>query len=124
MTSGSTISMILGGRYQQAVHKGSMDGQPFEGISTSGYDNARKKFVNSWIDNMGTGMITLEGDYDSTTKTIHYVGFETDPVTAKKIPIKQNVTFNADGTQTMTMFAPPMGGGTEFKTMEILMKRK
>lgn len=26
---------------------------PFEGISTLGYDNAKKTFFSTWIDNMG-----------------------------------------------------------------------
>src|SRR5215218_6852543 len=36
-TSTCTNTMILGGRYQQSVHKGSFQGMPFEGISTMGY---------------------------------------------------------------------------------------
>jgi hypothetical protein len=34
--------MILGGRYQSSTHTGSFNGMPFEGISTLGYDNAKK----------------------------------------------------------------------------------
>jgi Protein of unknown function (DUF1579) len=46
--------MILGGRYQQSTTKGSFNNMPFEGISLLGYDNAKKVFMNSWVDNMGT----------------------------------------------------------------------
>src|SRR5881628_1758500 len=46
--------MILGGRYQESRATGSFMGQPFEGVGTLGYDNAKKVFVNSWVDNMGT----------------------------------------------------------------------
>jgi hypothetical protein len=35
---------------------------PFEGISTLGYDNAKKTFFSTWIDNMGTGMMVMEGN--------------------------------------------------------------
>ena len=41
-TSTCTNKMILGGRYQQSTHKGMFNGMPFEGISTFGYDNAKK----------------------------------------------------------------------------------
>lgn len=34
--------MILGDRYQESIHTGSMMGMPFEGRSTVGYDNAKK----------------------------------------------------------------------------------
>ena len=51
-----TYAMIMGGRYLQYTSKGQMYGMPFEGVSTTGYDNSKKIFVSSWIDNMGTGM--------------------------------------------------------------------
>ncbi|MDB5210043.1 MAG: hypothetical protein JWQ30_870, partial [Sediminibacterium sp.] len=51
----ATNKMIMGGRYQQMAFKGDMMGQPFEGLGTTGYDNARKVWTSTWIDNMGTG---------------------------------------------------------------------
>jgi hypothetical protein len=123
-TATSTYSMALGGRYQQAKHTGTFDGMPFEGMSTTGYDNARKKFINTWIDNMGTGIIYLEGDWDSTASTIHYSGMQTDPVSAKQVKIRQDVTYNPDGSQIITMYGPPMGGGKNYKMMEIVAKKK
>lgn len=40
-----------------------------------GYDNVRKKFFSSNIGNeSGTGIITMEGSYDHTAKTITYEG--------------------------------------------------
>src|SRR5690242_18737628 len=59
--------MILGGRYQQSVNKGNYNGMPFEGIATIGYDNSKKVFVSSWIDNMGSGIMHMEGPYDPAT---------------------------------------------------------
>jgi hypothetical protein len=42
-SAGTTINkMVLGGRYQQATHKGTWGGMPLEGISTLAYDNAKK----------------------------------------------------------------------------------
>lgn len=124
MAATSSVSMILGGHYQQVKYSGSMEGMQFEGLSTTAYDNARKKFINTWMDNFGTGMIYLEGDYDKATKTIHYKGTQTDPVTAKQVSIRQDLTINGDGTETMTMYGPPMGtNGAEFKMMEVVSKR-
>jgi len=34
-----TYAMIMGGRYLQYTSKGQMYGMPFEGVSTTGYDN-------------------------------------------------------------------------------------
>src|SRR5687767_13932178 len=52
---------ILNGLYQTSSFKGNMMGMPFEGVSTTGYDNHKKKFITSWIDNMGSGIMHMEG---------------------------------------------------------------
>ena len=67
-------TMVMGGRYQVATHKGSMMGMEFEGTSTTGYDNAKKKLVNTWIDNSGTGIMYMEGTWDDASKTATYIG--------------------------------------------------
>lgn len=51
--------MIMGGRYQLSKSTGNMMGMPFEGMSTVGYDNAKKQFTSTWIDNFGTGTMAL-----------------------------------------------------------------
>ena len=51
--------MIMGGRYQLSKSTGTMMGMPFEGMSTVGYDNAKKQFTSTWIDNFGTGTMAL-----------------------------------------------------------------
>ena len=70
----NTNKMIMGGRYQVSTHKGDFMGQPFEGISTTGYDNAKKVFISNWVDNMGTGMMNMEGTWDEATKTMSMKG--------------------------------------------------
>jgi len=118
-----TNTMILGGRYQQSVHKGNFNGMPFEGISTLAYDNAKKMFISTWIDNMGTGIMYLEGKYDPVTKTVTSTGKTVDPMTGKDMAVREVFTMIDDNTQTMTMY---MTGedGKEFKTMEIRFTRK
>ena len=53
--------MVMNGHYQQMTYKGDMMGMPFEGSSTTGYDNAKKMFTSSWVDNMSTGIMYMEG---------------------------------------------------------------
>lgn len=56
-----TNKMIMGGRYQQSNFKGDFAGFPFEGTSITGYDNAKKAFFSTWMDNMSTGTMKMEG---------------------------------------------------------------
>lgn len=122
-TSACTNKMILGGRYQQSEHKGNFDGMPFEGISTTGFDNAKKKFVSTWIDNMGSGMMYMEGTYDAASKTMSCSGKQVDPVSGKDMDVRQTLTFVDNDHQTMEMFMTPVGG-KEYKNMEIKYTRK
>jgi hypothetical protein len=117
MTGETKYEMILGGRYLQGTNSGNMMGMPFQGISVTGYDNAKKVFVNSWIDNMGTGMIFLEGTWDNPNMSINLAGKEVDPSSGKDIPVREVIKFVDDNTQIIEMYM--MVSGSEFKTMEI-----
>ena len=123
MKASCVNKMIMGGRYQQSVNKGSFNGMPFEGVSTVGYDNAKKVFISNWYDNMGTGMITLEGPWDAATKSVTFKGKEVDPTIGKEIDIKQVMTFIDDKNQKMEMYTTPPGG-KEYKSMEIKFTKK
>ncbi len=114
--------MILGGRYQQSTYKGMIDGMPFEGISTLAYDNARKIYLSTWIDNMGTGIMQLEGTFDEASRTMNFKGKATDVATGKDIAVREVFKMVDDDTQTMEMYETKEG--KETKTMSILLKRK
>jgi hypothetical protein len=115
--------MILGGRYQESKHIGTFDGKPFEGFSTLGYDNAKKTFQSTWIDNMGTGTMFMEGTWDESTKTIHFKGKCVDPMSGQDMAVREEYTIIDDNTQKMEMFMT-MPGQPEMKSMEIILKRE
>lgn len=121
-TATVTNKMVMGGRYQESKHTGSFMGMPFEGYALTGYDNAKKAFVSSWVDNMGTGIMFMEGKWDEKTKTIHFTGKTTDPSTGKDIPVRETFTWIDSNKQKMEMFMTQ--DGKEFKNMEIIFTRK
>jgi uncharacterized protein DUF1579 len=116
--------MIMGGRYLQSKNTGSFMGQPFEGLGITGYDNVKKVFFNTWIDNFGTGVMTMTGTWDDANKCINYSGSMTDPTSAKEVRIKEIWRFLDDNNQVLEMYAPGPNGGQEFKMMEIKYVRK
>lgn len=123
--SEATNKMIFDGRYQVSEHKGDFMGMPFEGMSIVGYDNSKKKFVSTWIDNMGTGIMHGEGDWNPSTKSIEFKGKMTDPSRpGKDCNFREVFTFIDDNTQKMEMYGPDSKTGKEYKTMEIVYKRK
>ena len=123
--SGSvTNKMILGGRYQQSTYTGDMMGMPFEGISILAYDNGRKIFQSSWIDNFGTGITNSEGVWDEATKTLTLTGKQTDPARGNDCTVRETFKIIDDNNQLMEMYGPDPMTGKEYKTMEIKLTRK
>jgi len=117
-TVGSSVNeMILGGRYLQSKHYGNFSGMPMEGIGLEAYDNVKKSFYSTWIDNMGTGIMYLEGKYDPATKTITYEGTAVDPITGKDMKVRETMKYIDDSHSAMEMFT--IDGGNEFKSMHI-----
>ena len=120
----STNKMIMGGRYQQSSFKGDFGGMPFEGMSTTGYDNTKKVFFSTWVDNMGTGTMNMEGAWDDATKSINFKGKMICPGNGIECEMREVYKIIDDNTQIMEMYGPDMKTGKEFKTMEIKFTRK
>ena len=130
-SSGTAVTRaVLDGRFFISEHTGKMqmpgsDGKmtemDFKGMGTEGYDNVKKKFVATWIDNMGTGIMGLEGTYDSATKTFTYRG-EYEMMPGMKIKIRELIKV-VDGNHRIFEFFEDRGG-TEVRTLEIGYTRK
>src|SRR3546814_8534307 len=70
-----------------------------------GYDNVRGKYVASWVDDMSTGLMTSEGDYDPATKTYTFVAEMADPMNdGAPIAIRETVRIIDDDHHVMEMF--------------------
>lgn len=119
----ATTKMILGGRYQQMNYKGNMMGQPFEGIGTTAYDNARKVWTSTWIDNMSTAIMNMEGTWDDATKSMTTTGKMLCPANGKWCEMKEVFKMVDDNTQIMEMYGPDMKTGKSYKNMEMKLTR-
>jgi hypothetical protein len=121
---------VMGGRFFITDHTGKMqmpgaDGKPveseFKGMSVEGYDNVKKKFVSSWIDNMGTGIMNSEGAYDAGSKTFTYLA-EYEPMPGMKTKVRELIKLTDKDHHMFEFFEDR--GGKEVKTMEIYYTRK
>jgi hypothetical protein len=122
-TATAVNKMIMGGRYQLSTHKGDFGGMPFEGQSTLAYDNAKKTYISTWIDNMGTGIMVMEGTYDSTTKTTTTKGRMVNPENFKEMDVRETYQIIDENTHMMSMYCNGYDG-KEYKNMEIKFTRK
>ena len=112
---------MMDGRYLVGNYKGSAAGMPFEGMEVLGYDNMKKQYVSSWVDNMGTGIMLSRGaPMDPGSKSFELTGSSPDP-TGKEVVMRE-VTSIVDGnTASMTMYATQ--DGQEQRIMEITYTR-
>ncbi len=118
-----TSKMILGGRFLQDELSGEMAGKKFNGRGLFGYDKFNQKFVNVWIDDMGTGIFTSEGTADSSGKVITLMGRMDDPMTGEKQkPVKMITRILSPDKHVFEMH--DLALGEKSKVMEITYIRK
>ena len=113
---GRYVMMDVSGKMQMPGEDGKMKDMQFKGMGVEGYDNVKKKFVASWIDNMGTGIQFSDGTYDPTTKTFTYTS-EMEPVPGMKTPVREVIKVTDNDHHTLEWYEDR--GGQEVKTMEI-----
>ena len=117
---GRYFVMDASGKFQMPGPDGKMMTMDFRGRSTEGYDNAKKKFVSAWIDNMGTGIMLSEGTYDPSTKTFTFhANYDMAPGVQTKI--RETLKITDKDHHIMEWFE--QRGGQEVKTMEIAYTR-
>lgn len=120
-TATVTTKMIMNNLYQVSDYSGNMMGMPFQGHGILAYDNSKKEFVTTWIDNLGSGIVVMRGGWDEAAKKLSLKGTQTDPMTGKDAMIREEITFPDDNTQILTMWGEMHG--KEMKFMEATFKR-
>jgi hypothetical protein len=98
-----------------------MQGFDFKGMALDGYDNAKKKFVADWIDNMGTSIAAFEGTYDAGTKTFTYHG-EEESTPGTKTKVRETMQILDPDHHVLEWYEEH--GGKEVKMMEISYTRQ
>jgi len=116
MMGGRYVVMDVTGKMQMPGPDGKMKDFEFKGQGTDAYDNAKQKFVSTWMDNMGTGIMMSEGSYDPATKKLTYTGdFQMAP--GMKEQIREVITLTDKDHMTFEWYENR--GGQELKTMQI-----
>jgi hypothetical protein len=122
-TATSVNNWVLGNRYVEENVNGSFMGMPFQGIGYTGYDNGKKQYVGTWIDNFGTGVMTSTGTSSDNGKTYTFKSMTTDPMTGKDMSEDSRITVTDADHHTMEMWGPAPDGKM-FKMMQIDYSRK
>src|SRR5216110_2125596 len=119
--NGRFSTLDVTGKMEMPGPDGKKKEMTFKGHGIEGYDNVKKKFVGSWVDNMGTGIMFSEGDYDPATKTFTYTS-EIEGVPGMKQKVREVIKIVDKNHHIFEWYEDR--GGQEVKTMEISYTRK
>jgi hypothetical protein len=115
----STVEWTMDGRYLRDTTAGEFAGQSFQGLGFTGYDNLKKAYVSTWMDNFGTGILVSEGRYDESTRTFHYRGSGPEFLFANAFVPTRATERWIDGDHFVMQAFAPGADGKEFMNMEI-----
>lgn len=123
----STIESVLDGRFIMEKMSSTMNmmGQelPFQGISTIGYDNVRQIFVGTWMDSMGTQILTMKGTMPPGSNVLTMYGEMDEPMMGMYGRLVKYVTTHVDADHTrFEMY--DLAVGDDYKVMEINYTRR
>lgn len=113
---GRYFTFEVSGKFQMPGKDGKPTDMNFKGMAIEGYDNAKKKFISSWIDNMSTMMMNSEGSYDAATKTFIYLA-ECEMIPGMRTKMREVIKVADKDHHTFEMYEDR--GSGETKTMEI-----
>lgn len=119
----STTQWILDGRYLETRFDGTFMGQPFRGIGYTGYDNVKKQYWSTWMDNTTTGIMVMTGTTSDGGKSWTWNGSMPDPMTGKETALVEKVSVADTDHATWEMWGPGMDG-KNYKMMQIDYTRK
>lgn len=123
ITVNSEHTMLLGGRFLEMKQKGTMMGMDYQSIITIGFNNTDKQMAMNTITNMGTGTLSLFGNWDEKSKSANLFGQLINPVTKNTINVKQVITFIDKNTIIIESYDKE-GDKPEKKTVEYKLVRK
>jgi hypothetical protein len=106
----SEARWVMGGRYVEERFKGEFYGMPFEGLGYTGYDNVKKQYWGTWMDNMSTGLMISTGTSDGKVWT--YNGSYPDPMTGKDAAVSTRITVTDADHHAMEMWGRHRTGRT------------
>jgi hypothetical protein len=121
----ATYATMMDGRYTKCEISGEMPGMGmFNGFGLYGFDNVTQKFQSTWIDNMGTGMMTGVGEIPSHSQALTWNYKYSCPLTGKPTTMREVETRKGDNAFMLEMFAIEPKSGREYKMMVIDFTRK
>lgn len=115
---------VLNGRFLLEESSGDMMGMPYKSMTFLGFDNYKKKYVVSYLDNIGTAMYTGEGKFDPSNKVMTLFGKMDDCVMEERDKPVKYVTRIISKDKIVFEIYDEVGSPNEYKAVEMTYTRK
>lgn len=122
-TGKSRFESVFDGKFMKETVEGTAMGRPFQGMAIMGYDNTKKKYVTTWIDNMSTSTFRFEGDSPDMGKTINTSSEFVCPMTGQNKQIRATLKKVSKNKVQYEHYEKDPATGKEFKAMEVVYTR-
>lgn len=116
--------LIAGGLFLIQDMEAEMFGGRFIGHATRCYDVHKKKYTGSWVDNMATGLYTMEGTLDEAGKVLTEILEGANPMTGEPLKMKMTTTIKDKDSRVSRFFMiDPDGKDVEMGSVEYVRKK-
>lgn len=117
-----SVKSAFGGYWLVMDFRGEMNGTPYTGYGTLGYDPYKKKYVMTWIDSKAPIAMWAEGDADVDGKTFTFTSEGFCPDLGKTAKVRMVMAVQDSNHHTLTFYRQGKDG-TESKMGEIFFTR-
>lgn len=115
---------VMEGRFLLQEEAREFMNMPHRSMLFIGYDNFKKKYVLSFLDNMSTAIYHAEGDFDEQKKSLVFLGRMDEPMTGEKNkPVRYVTRFISKDKYVFEAY-DLIGTPNEFKAVEVTYTRK
>jgi len=118
----SEATLILGGRFIKEEFHSTFMNAPFQGFGITGYDLTKGAYVGSWTDTMGTGIMNMTGEADSSGKVFNWTASYYDPVMKQDKKYRMVTKIVDNNSHTFQLYE--VMGSQETLGMEITYTRR
>jgi len=115
--------LIMGGRFAQVMHTGTLNGERFEGMMLCGFDEVVNKYRSIWVDNASTAILQYVGTYDASKKQLTMTSHYSDQTTRRLTLARIVMTFADADTIVYDEYIAHAVGEKETHTMTVTYKR-
>lgn len=120
----SEVKWVLDGHFLLEEGAAQVMGMAYKSMGLTGFDNFKKKYVFSYVDNMGTALFTGEGKLDPAKKVLTSFGKMDEPGTGETDKPTKYITRIISKDKHVFEIYDEVGSPNEFKALEITYTRK